>query len=170
MASIWRYSITLLDDKALKTTLNFVAEFDNVGIGEEFDEAQIAAGALKADLEAVTEANVYREQLTYVMGGSSAKPGADVDITDELAIVTFLTADSVAPEYATLRVPAPIAAAFESDGSTLDENNAAVQAYVANFAEGAWEVSDGQHVVTANQNGISHGFWRSRPKSTRKKQ
>jgi hypothetical protein len=163
MASTWRYSVTLIDTKALKTTLNFVAEFDGLGLTEEFDAAQIAAGALKTDLEAVSDANVYSESLTYVMGGSSSLP-ADADITDELAIVAFLTPAAEAPKYHTLRVPAPIAAAFESDGVTLDETNSDVIAYVDNFE--TWEVSDGEHVVTANANGISHGFWRSRAKST----
>lgn len=165
MASTWRYSVTMVDEKALKTTLNFVAEFDNIGLTEEFDEAQIAAGALKTDLLAVSDALVYSESLTYLIGGGVTLP-ADADITDEAAIVCYLSAAGEVPKYHTLRVPAPIDALFESDGKTVDETNAALIAYVANFADGEWEVSDGEHIETANDNGISHGFWRSKAKSS----
>jgi hypothetical protein len=166
MASTWRYTVTLIDEKALKTTLNFIYEADNVDLGSEFDDAEAAAAALLTDLEAVTDANVYSEVLGYLRGGDPTLPN-DADITDEAAVVCFLTADDVLPEYHTLRIPAPIDAMFESDGKTVDEDNAALIAYVANFADGEFTVSDGQYIVTANDNGISHGFWRSRAKSSR---
>jgi hypothetical protein len=156
----------MIDSKGLKTTLNFVGVFDNIGLTEEFDEAQIAAGDLLTDLYAISDANVYSESLTYLMGGSSTLP-ADADITDELAIVTYLTAAGEAPKYHVLRVPAPIDGVFESDGKTLDKTAAAAINYVANFGTDLWQVSDGEYVVTANSNGIDSGFWRSKAKSSR---
>lgn len=169
--TIFRYSITLIDKRAEKTTLNFRGDFDALaGLSEDFDAAVTAAGALKSALLAITDANLYKESLTYEIGGGTALP-VDADITDELAIVVFLSALAEVPKYATLRVPAPIDAVWESDGKTLDESNAAVQAFVAEFdadahAGGAFEVSDGEHVETDNANGIHKGFYRSKARST----
>lgn len=168
MASDWECAITLVDSKALKTTLRFKGTFSGLDITDEFGLASTALSDLVTDLEAVTDANVYKQSLTLIAGGGTALP-ADADITDEAAIVCFLTAAGVAPEYHTLRIPAPIEALFESDKVTVDESNAALQAYVAEFdkQDVGFQVSDGEYIETANENGISHGFWRSRAKSSR---
>lgn len=169
MASTWRYSVTLIDSKAIKTTLNYEGLFSGLSLEDEFGLAQTAAADMKAALLDITDALVYREALAYQIGGGTSLP-ADADVTDELAIIAFLTADDVAPEYATLRVPAPVDAVWESDGITLDKTNADVIAYVALFdlPDNGFQVSDGQYVETDNQDGISSGHWRSKAKSTRK--
>lgn len=167
MASKWRYSVTLVDSRSLKTTLNYTATFSGASITDEFGLAQVAAADLLTDLEAVTDAAIYSETLTYLLANNEAIPGAGVaDITDEMAVVVWLSDVGSINKYHTLRIPAPIEAMIGSDGVTLDETNAAVQAYVANF-DTAWEVSDGEHVVVSRENGIESGSWRSRAKSTK---
>lgn len=168
MASRFRYSITLIDSKALKTTLNFVGDFSGIDAADEFSIAAGAGAQIVTDLLAISDANLYSDSMTLLVGGGSALP-ADADITDEAAVVCFLTAAGVAPEYHTLRVPAPISALFESDLVTVDETNAALQAYVDNFdgTDVEYMVSDGEYIDTSNENGISHGFWRSKAKSSR---
>ena len=168
MASDWRYTVVLIDDKSVKTTLNFRANISGLGLSEEFDAAQIMAGNLLTDLQAVSDAAVYSESLTYIIGNSEALP-ADADVTDELVVLVWLSDVGQVNKQAALRIPAPIAAAFESDGTTLDKTNGAVQNYVANFGTDLWEVSDGESVVTSRDNGIVSGHWRSRAKSTAKK-
>jgi len=169
MASEFECSITLIDTNAQKTTLRFGGLFTGIDAGDEFDLAMTALAALVVSLEAVTDANVYKQTLTRVVGGSTALP-EDADITDELAVIAFLTDDDVAPEYHTLRVPAPIDAVWESDGITLDKTNAGVIAYVAEFDQDdvGFQVSDHEYIETANANGIKRGFWRSKAKSTAK--
>lgn len=169
MASDFRYSITLVDEKALKTTLNFVGTFSGIDANDEYALALAAAASLQTDLLAISDALLYSDTLTRLIGGGSSLP-ASADITDEAAVVTFLSAAGEIPEYHTLRVPAPIDALFESDGVTVDKTNAGLIAYVANFdgADTEFMVSDGEYIDTTNQNGISHGFWRSRAKSSKK--
>ena len=167
MTSLWRYTVTLVDERALRTVLNFMSEQDGIGLSEEFDSLMIDAAALLSDLLAVSDALLYSETATYLMGGDTALP-ADADISDEAAIVCFLSAAAAVPKYHVLRIPAPIDALFESDGVTVDESNAALIAYIDNF-DTAFQVSDGEPVIVANENGISHGFWRSRAKKGAKK-
>lgn len=167
MASTYEAAITLVDTKNLKTTLRWKGIFSGVDAAAEFASATAAIAALQSALEAVTDANVYKTTLTLLVDGGTALP-ADADITDEAAVVCFLTAAGVAPEYHVLRIPAPISALFESDGVTVDETNAALQSYVDEFDQPdvGFQVSDGEYIDTTNENGISHGYWRSRAKST----
>lgn len=171
MASTYEVALTLRDSKALTTTLRFTGIFIGADAPAEYALALAAAQQLQQSIEAVTDAIVAKNTLAYVVAGDTAVPAAGVaDITDECAVVCFLTAAGVAPKYHTLRIPAPIDGMFESDGYTLDESNVPVQQFVANFddADIEFSVSDNEKIVTANDNGISHGFWRSRSKSTRK--
>lgn len=167
MASDYECAITLVDSKALKTTLRFKGTFSGLDENDEFSLAKTALANIVTDLTAITDANVYKSSLTLITGGGTALP-ADADITDEAAVVCFLTAAGVAPEYHTMRIPAPVAALFESDLVTVDETNAGLIAYIAEFDQQdvGFQVSDGEYIETANENGISHGFWRSRAKSS----
>jgi len=164
MASIWRYSVTLVDTKALKTVLNFIGEFDGLSLTDEFGLAETAAGDLLTDLKAVTDAAVFKTSLALLQEEGEALP-ADADVTDEAAIVTWLSDVDALPKYHTIRIPAPIDM-FQSDEVTVDKTNANLIAYIANFGGSGYQVSDGEYVVTSRENGISHGFWRSRAKST----
>jgi len=168
MASDWRYTVVMIDTKSLKTTLNYQAHIEGISLQDEFDTAQGLAADLLTDLEAVSDAAVYSESLTYLLANSEALP-ADADITDELAIVVWLSDVGSINKQAVLRVPAPIDAAFSSDGVTLDVTNANVIAFVENFADGGFEVSDGEPVITTREDGIVSGHWRSKAKSTAKK-
>jgi hypothetical protein len=168
MASDWRYTVVLIDEHSIKTSMVFKANIDGLSLTDEFALAQTMAADLLTDLQAVTDAAVYSESLTYVIGNSEALP-ADADVTDELVVLVWLSDVGEVNKQAAVRIPAPIDAAFESDGVTLDKTNAAVQAFVANFGTDLWEVSDGETVVTGRDNGIVSGHWRSRAKSTAKK-
>jgi len=167
MASTYEGAITMIDAKALKTTLRVGGIFSGIDENDEFSLAKAALAALVVALGNVSGANVYKSSLTLITGGGTALP-AGTDITDEAAVVCFLTAEGVAPKYHTLRIPAPLAAVFESDLITVDESNADVQAFVSEFGQEdvGWMVSDGEYVELLNENGISHGFWRSKAKSS----
>lgn len=164
MASTWRVTYVLVDTRALKTTMNFIYEADNLTLADEFADANSAMDALKTDLDAVTDANFYSESLTLLKAGSQALP-ADADITDLAKIAVHLSPAGETPKYGTLRIPAPISGLFESDGVTVDESNASLIAYVAELAN--FTISDGETIQTANDNGIESGWWASAKKSTR---
>lgn len=164
MASNWRASITLLDSNGIKTTLNFKATFDNLTLADEFSDADGALSDLLSDLAAVSTATIYQSNLTLVGDGDASLP-ADADVTDVAFVVTYLTGAGVLPKYHTLRIPAPDDTIFGADGVTIDKADAALIAYVANFLDGAFEVSDGEHIVDDIDNGIKGGSWASVKKS-----
>lgn len=165
MASVWRYSVTLIDTHSHRTTVHYRGEFSGLSLTDEFGLAQTAAADLLTDLKAITDASVYSESLAYLIPGSEALP-ADADVTDELVMSLWLSDVGQLNKFATARVPAPIDAMFESDTITLDKTNANVIAYVANFnlPDNGFQVSDGEYVVTGRENGIVGGKWRSRAK------
>lgn len=160
----FRYSMTLVDQRAHKTTLNFNMFYNGATSSENFDSATSDAAAIKAAFLAISDALVSNEVLGYQLGGSTALP-VTADITDEAAVVCFLSEAAEVPKYHTLRVPAPISALFEADEKTVDETNAALITYVAAVGEQVGGigviVSDGEQINTDLENGISHGFWRS---------
>lgn len=166
MASNWRAAVSLIDSKQLKTTLVYKGVFDGLSLTDEFGLANDALDGLLTDLGAVTDAAVYSVTLGHVRDTSEAIPAEGVaDITDEAAVVTWLSDVGQANKFHTLRIPAPIDM-FGSDQITVDVTNANLIAYVANFAAGGFQVSDEESIVTSRDNGIVSGHWRSRAKST----
>ena len=165
MASLWRYSITLVDSNALKTVMNYIIPASGADLTAEFTEAEGAAQLVKTALDALTDANFFRETLTLFMAGDSALPG-DADITDEAAIVTYLTGAGVIPKFHTLRVPAPIEALFIGGLTDVDIANSDLITYVAELSADV-EVSDGESINTAVNDGLVDGWWRSAKKSAR---
>ena len=160
----FQYAVTLVDTKALKTTLRWRRVITDVSVVAAFTTATSEADDLLTDLKAVTDASVYRASLAFLDEQGEALP-ADADITDEALINVWLSTVAQVPKYGQLRIPAP-SIAFESDLITVDETDANLIAYVANFGTDKWEISDGEVVVTARENGIVNGYWRSKAKST----
>ena len=166
-ADTFRYSITMIDERALRTTLNFMMETSEATSAENFTLAVTEGAAITAALLAISDALVYAENLTFLVSGASSLP-ADADITDEAVVVCFLSEAAEIPKYHVLRVPAPVDAMFEADGVTVDETLAALITYVAALDENtSVVVSDGEVINTDLENGISHGFWRSIKKTAR---
>ncbi len=158
------YSITLVDQRAHRTTLNYKMFYNGATQSENFDSATSDGAAIAAALLAVSDALVATERLTFEVGGSTSVPAA-ADVTDEAAVVCFLSEAAEIPKYHTMRVPAPVAALFEADEKTVDETNAALITYIAAVGEQVGDigviVSDGEQINLDLENGISHGFWRS---------
>ena len=165
MTSIWRYSAVLVDTNALRTVMNFIMPQDEVSLDLEFAAADAAMLQIKTTLGAITDANFYRETLSLLVGGSAALP-ADADITDEAAVLTYLTGAGEVPKFHLIRVPAPIDGLFLGDGTTVDDTVQALIDYISDL-ESYVEVSDGEVIDTSVNNGISYGFWRSVKKSSR---
>jgi hypothetical protein len=162
----FRYSVTLIDERAMKSTLNFQMDVSEATSAENFTLAVGEGATISAALLAVSDALVYSENLTYLISGGSSLP-ADADITDEAAIVCFLSEAAEVPKYHVLRIPAPADAIFEADGVTVDESDSDLIAYVDALSEsGSVVVSDGEQINVDLENGISHGFWRSVKKSS----
>lgn len=163
MASDWRYTVTLLGSNALKTTLVYNFHSEEALLADALAALVTASGLINTSLGLLSDANIYNESLTYLMGGSPALPSG-ADITDEAVVVCFLTGAGVIPKYHPIRLPAPVSALFESDLITVDETNANLITYVG-LLETSWQVSDGESINTAVDNGIASGWWRSVRKS-----
>jgi hypothetical protein len=165
MASDWKYTVTLLGSNALKTTLIYNFHSEEALLADALAALVTASGLINTSLGIISDANIYNESLTYLMGGSPALPSG-ADITDEAVVITFLTGAGVIPKYHAIRIPAPVAALFESDLITVDETNSDLITYVG-LLESSWQVSDGEVVNTTVDNGIASGWWRSVKKSGR---
>lgn len=165
-AETFRYSVTLIDERALRTTLNFLMDVNEATSAENFTLAVGDASTISTALLAVSDALVYNESLAYLIGGASTLP-ADADISDEAAIVCFLSEAGEVPKYHVMRIPAPVDSLFEADGVTVDEADADLISYIDAVSEtNSVVLSDGEQINVDLENGISHGFWRSVRKST----
>ena len=117
-------------------------EFETVVTMVDEAAALAAAAALATDLGNITEARILAytvaQRVVYV---DTVDAGAN---RDEGAILTLRKEDN---KKASIRVPAPINAIFNADG-TVDLTNAAVTALVANFLTGGdWTFSDGEQAT-----------------------
>ena len=166
MASDWVIRFTLVDTLGLKTNLSYKYHSDQIALADGFGEANTVMEDLKTDLTAVTDANFYSWSLNYLAGGSPALP-ADADITDVALVTTYLVGAGVLPKYAIVRIPAPVSGIFGADGKTIDKTDADLITYVADFAAGGVQVSDGEHVVVDIDNGIKGGSWTSAKKTSK---
>lgn len=166
MASDWKYTVTLLGSNALKTTLVYNFHSEEALLADALAAIVTQSGLIATSLGLLSDANIYNEDIKYLIGGSPALP-ADADITDEAVVITFLTGAGVIPKYHPIRIPGPVAGLFESDLITVDETNSDLITYVGLLESGGWEVSDGEVVNTAVDNGIASGWWRSVKKSGR---
>jgi hypothetical protein len=103
--------------------------------------AMTAAGAFAADLAGITELRI----LSYVVGErvtytDTADAGAN---RDEGVTLSVRTADN---EKAVIKVPGPVNAIFNPDGS-VDLTDGAVTAFIANYLAGTVLVDDGETVT-----------------------
>lgn len=125
----------LIDDYNRKTRKTF----ETVPTTADEAAAQAAAAALATDLGNITEARI----LAYTVARrtvytDSVTTGAN---RDEGAILSLRKEDNYLDA---IRVPAPINAIFNADG-TVDLANGAVTAFVANFLTGGdFTFSDGE--------------------------
>ena len=154
----FRYHVTFIDSKALKTNMQFVLA------DAAYAEAASAAAAIEAALELVTDANVHVSTLVEILTGDATLP-ADADISDEALVVTYLSGTGELPKYWNLRIPAPVDAMFNADGVTVDITYQNLQDLVSTLSAETL-VSDGEAIDLDIDEGIKRGFWRSVKKST----
>lgn len=159
MTSLWKYSTTLIDEHSHKTTLSYLIPADEVDIDTEFAAVHAVMLLVELALAAVTDANVYSERLTYLVSGDPTIP-ADADISDEAAVVCYLSGTGDPAKFHVVRIPAPIDAMFNADTVTVDITNQALQDYVAELSAGV-VLSDGESINLDIQEGIASGLWRS---------
>jgi hypothetical protein len=169
MASYWKASVELRDDNDKRTRMTLVI---GTITGVDFAaEAADAAGILSdyvTDLKAISLANVSDIKLTCIDPNSeqdSGKPSTGSDVSEELVIVAYTDDQEKEDEVDRIRVPSPVATVWVNDnyeeGFDLADSDASN--LVANFADGAMQFSDGEHVDTAKgTDGIKAGYWRSR--------
>lgn len=165
MSSDWKFNVTLLGSNALKSTLTYYFHSDEALLADALAALIAAKDLVITSLGLLSDANIYNQNIVLLLGGSPALP-ADADITDEAVVITFLTGAGVIPKYHPIRIPAPVSGLFESDLVTVDESNSDLIAYVG-LLEASWQVSDGESINTAVENGIATGWWRSVKKSGR---
>ena len=163
MASDWKYKVTLVGSNSLRTTLIYNFHSDEALLADALAAIVTASGLVATELGQLSDANIYNEDITYLVGGSSTLP-ADADISDEAVVMCYLTGAGVIPKYHPIRIPAPVSGLFESDLLTVDETNADLITYVG-LLEASWQVSDGEAIDTEVDNGIASGWWRSVKKS-----
>lgn len=165
---IYEGQITLIDEQGLKTTLRYdlgtTAGLDDATeVGPVWDTLRDIATALGA----VTTANVFNMTIAIRDDAfeTSSLP-AEAEVPEEAAVAVHLVAEPDAEKLHYLRVPAPVDALFLADGVTVDTNNAALQAYVAELAN--IEVSDGETIVIARgAGGMKKGHLRFKARSGR---
>lgn len=115
------------------------------------DLKAVTAGALK------TAYLIYEDDTDFLVDG--AYTGGEVDAKDYCMLAVQIDAT---PKYGTLRIPAPDDTVWVagSNGRQADVTDTALVNYVANFADGLIELSDGEHVDTALANdGIVKGWF-----------
>lgn len=174
MTSVWKASITLIDDNEKKTTLrlNF-GEIDGLSLEDEYATAYGLLSDYVTDLKAISLANVYKITMSVddPNGDQDAGvPSTGSDVSEELVLVCHTNDSEQVTETDILRVPSPVATVWVNDeyDQGFDLADADAAAYVANFATGGLEFSDGENVNTAEgTNGIEEGFWRSRKMQVR---
>lgn len=168
MASIWEFTVTLLDSAQNTTSIRFkLGEVTGADFAAEATAALATASAITTALNAITDANIMASRLSTINETTinGAIPGGDVDITDEALVLVHTNDTNYPDELARLRVPAPVAGLFVNSNREegVDVADADLQTYVALFGSSV-EISDGEHVNTAEGTaGIKSGYWRSRP-------
>jgi len=108
----------------------------------DYATALTNAASFVDDLQAITEAEVlYYSVATKVVYAGTLTAGAN---RDEGATFSVRTTDN---EKAVVKVPAPMNAIFQSDGS-VDLSNALVTALFANYLGALVLVDDGETVIS----------------------
>jgi len=159
MASDWRAVVGLVDAKGIRTRMSFNYHSDQAVLLDGFTEANDAFTALVSDLDAVTDAHIYSESLVYLKAGDDTVGAGDV--TDVASVLCYLSGAGQIPKYHTMRIPAPVAGIFEADLVSIDKTDADLIAYIANFLDGGFWVSDGEFINDDKDDGIKGGSWTS---------
>jgi len=151
--------LVLLDEHGFRSSLNYEipSSADTTGMAA----AMAALNAIAAELVDVTSSNI--EQIVLSSWDDTNAVGtlpAEAQNDEEAVISVHLTASPNPEKLGILRIPAPVDGIFLTDKHTLDTSNAPLIAYVAAVAANA-QVSDGETIVVARENGIKRGSWRS---------
>jgi hypothetical protein len=145
------FNVTLADYQGNKATLRFATnKTDLADLATDIAELT-GAGGLLADLEAVTDAKVvgYSAGVMFAEDGSPYA-GAGVNIEEVAEVVAKI--DGEPDKYGILRIPAPASGIFLAgpgeSANLLDQSDADLQAYLANFESGGLvTMSDGENIA-----------------------
>jgi len=154
--------LVLLDEHGFRTSLQYQipSSADTTGMAA----AMAALNAIAAELVDVTASNI--EQIVLSCSDDTNAVGTlptEAENSEEAVISVHLTASPSPEKLGVLRIPAPVNGVFLTDKHTVDTSNAPLIAYVAAVADNA-EISDGETIITARENGIKRGSWRSKAK------
>lgn len=133
----YRVTFSLRSTDNGETTKSFTGTFaDNA-------TAVAATSALLADLQAATQAHIYKQELTEVSDIAGAAPGTATVFLRATSTVTLVGKT----DKANFTLPAP-AATINPSGSTFDSSAVAWTNLMANFSTGNWTISDGNHIAS----------------------
>lgn len=141
-----------------RTTLLFILH----NVADEA-AAMVAAQGIKNGLTPLTDANISKESVTNVFFTDGTRPADGADCYEEAAVACYINDPADAIKLHTVRIPAPIDTLFMADKETVDVANADLITYVNALATYA-EVSDGEQIVTTQDNGIAEGYKRIKAK------
>lgn len=145
------FNVTLADYQGNKSTMRFdLTKADLTDVATDIADLT-GAGGLLADLEAVTDGKVVSYSVG-VMFAEDGSPYADagVNVEEVAEIVAKITGQP--DKYGVLRIPAPAAGIFLAgpgeSANLLDQTDADLQAYLANFESGGLvTMSDGESIA-----------------------
>lgn len=134
---VYDLSVEMVDAQNRKAYKRYTSQ--NIA---DFPAALTAASGLVDDLAAITEGDILSYSVSQrIIYTDTVTPGANVD---EAGTFVVRKADNRSASH---KVPMPIAAIRNPDG-TLDIENASVTDYFANFyAAGDWTISDEEEVI-----------------------
>lgn len=138
-----------LNDRVVSKVYD-LGEFDGASLEVEFGEANNAFVQIVGGLEAVTEATIIKQTLTYVIDENADAGAGDVTEYALLNVWTLDVDDPTAIEHVSQHyIPAPVigifAGATGKDRDRIDRTDADLAQYVQQVAEHAF-ISDGETI------------------------
>jgi hypothetical protein len=128
---------------SFRSTDNGVTTKSFKGTFADSATAATKAAALLTDLQAASQAHIFKQELAEVADIAGAAPGTKTVFLRSTATVS-LVGKSVNGNFT---LPAP-ADQINPSGSEFVKDAALWTALMANFAAGEWTISDGDHVNT----------------------
>lgn len=124
----------------------------------DYATAQTELLAIKSELVDATDSFIRSERLTEALADDNQLPAIGINTYECAVVICHLNAPAEAEKLHTVYIPAPPAAFFLDDGTTLDTSNSDLQDYIGVLAANTF-VSDGEEINTASGTaGIKSGY------------
>jgi len=147
LPSVFGVTVTYLDGGSNTTTREYFCDADVA----DFAAANVAALAIIADIEALTDAEISSYRVFQVNNeGSLTIPSITVQIENCLSLTALLTA--AGNKKANINIPAPKIGAFVAASGTQANIANTTAAIVTNFTDnflvaGSFTISDGEEIA-----------------------